>query len=149
MRLRPNVAAIVQNRDGLILIGERGDIPGAWQFPQGGVNDGESLEEALARELEEELALAPGRYAIGDSKGPYEYLFGEGKTKRGFAGQRQHYFRVLVEDEAAVDPETPEPEFVAVKWIRPESYRLDWLPAFKREVYRAVFRDFFGVDLAG
>jgi putative (di)nucleoside polyphosphate hydrolase len=61
-RFRPNVAAILQREDGRILVGERADVPGAWQFPQGGVNEGEGSLEALERELEEEIGVGRGRY---------------------------------------------------------------------------------------
>ena len=43
VRYRPNVAAIIVNGDGNLLICERSNVPGAWQFPQGGVDDGESM----------------------------------------------------------------------------------------------------------
>src|SRR5438067_8221410 len=56
-RYRLNVAAILQNREGKILVCERADATGAWQFPQGGVDEGETLEAALARELVEEIGL--------------------------------------------------------------------------------------------
>jgi len=38
-------------------------------------------------------------------------------------------------------------EFGAYRWIRPEEFDLDWLPEFKRDVYRQVMMDFFGVRL--
>jgi putative (di)nucleoside polyphosphate hydrolase len=38
-------------------------------------------------------------------------------------------------------------EFRAYRWIEPGEFDLDWLPAFKRIVYREVMRDFFGVEL--
>ena len=56
---RPNVAALIINKDGCLLVCERLLNPGAWQFPQGGVNEGESLEAAILREVEEEIGLKP------------------------------------------------------------------------------------------
>ena len=55
VKFRPNVAAILRRPDGRILIGERHDFPGSWQFPQGGIHGTETPEEALRRELAEEL----------------------------------------------------------------------------------------------
>jgi len=145
-RYRPCVAGILQDSRGRVLIGERIDTPGGWQFPQGGVDKGESREEALARELQEEISLKPGDYRVIENKGPYRYLLEKGHKKKGFDGQEQHYFRaVMAAPESAVDVKTEEPEFRATRWIRPEEFDLAWLPKFKREVYRAVLRDFFGV----
>ena len=56
---RPNVAAIIVSSDypekKEIFIAERTDLAGVWQFPQGGIDEGESSEEALFRELKEEI----------------------------------------------------------------------------------------------
>ena len=50
-RYRPNVAAILQRGDGCVLIGQRADYPESWQFPQGGIDAGESPEDAARREI--------------------------------------------------------------------------------------------------
>jgi len=148
LRYRPNVAAILQNAGGQILICERNDIPGAWQFPQGGIESGETLVQALEREMMEELSLAPGDYRIISKKGKYRYEIGEGKTKKGFHGQEQEYFLLqLLSPDKAINVETPEQEFKSCKWIEPEKFELNWLPAMKRDVYRRVMQDFFGVEI--
>ena len=46
---RPNVTAIVRDREGRILLCERSDYPGSWGFPQGGIQEGEELAEAMGR----------------------------------------------------------------------------------------------------
>jgi len=145
-RYRSNVAAIIQAADQKILIGERSDVPDAWQFPQGGVRKGESTLEALFRELREEVSLKPSHYRVLDSKGPYRYLFQDGRKKEGFDGQEQFYFLVrLTAPGSYVKVETDNPEFSRIRWIEPIDFRLQWLPEFKREVYRRVFLDFFGI----
>lgn len=148
IKYRPNVAAILQKKEGRILVAERWDVDGAWQFPQGGVDPGETHEEALERELKEELSLEPGDYRITGHKGPYRYLLGKGRTKKGFHGQEQQYFLLeLTAPESRIDVLTPHPEFSRFKWIEPARFNLDWLPPMKRPVYRDVLRDFFGVKL--
>ena len=58
-RYRPNVAAVVVSAkypfQCQLFIASRSDIEGAWQFPQGGIDEGETPREALYRELEEEI----------------------------------------------------------------------------------------------
>jgi putative (di)nucleoside polyphosphate hydrolase len=54
---RPNVAAILQRENGDIFVAERISVPGAWQFPQGGIDEGEDAETALFRELAEEIGI--------------------------------------------------------------------------------------------
>ena len=148
IKYRLNVAAILRNSAGKILICERIDSPGAWQFPQGGVDEGETLEQALAREIGEEISLAPAAYKILASKGPYFYLFGNGKAVKGFHGKEQHYFLAdFTGDPAGIDVNTPHPEFRDIRWVDPAEFKIAWLPRMKRDVYRKVFQDFFFVQI--
>jgi putative (di)nucleoside polyphosphate hydrolase len=148
LRYRSNVAAIIQTADQKILIGERSDVRGAWQFPQGGVKKSESTLEALFRELREEVSLKPSHYRVIDSKGPYRYLFQGGRKKEGFDGQEQFYFLVqLTAPNSYVQVETNVPEFSRIRWIEPVHFRVEWVPEFKQQVYRQVFLDFFGIQL--
>jgi putative (di)nucleoside polyphosphate hydrolase len=148
LKFRPNVAAILQNAREEILVCERIDVSGAWQFPQGGVDPGESPAQALVRELHEELSLEPEHYEILIDKGPYRYVLGGGRMKKGCHGQEQRYFLLkFLADESQINVATPHQEFRRTRWIRPSEFLLSWLPSMKREVYQAVFRDFFGVNL--
>jgi len=142
---RPNVAAIIRRSDNKILIGERSDRPGSWQFPQGGIKPKETPEEALERELLEEVSLPGKSYRIVERQGPYRYLFAQGRTKEGFDGQEQIYF--LVELLPGFEPrhETSDPEFRSLRWIVPSELDIELVPPFKQEVYREVLSIFFGV----
>lgn len=123
-------------------------MPGAWQFPQGGVDKGETLEEALARELVEEVCVRPKHYRVLDRKGPYRYLYDQGRLVKGFRGKDQHFFLAeFTGPKSAVDVKTKHPEFRAVRWILPQEFDIACLPPMKREMYRAVFADFFGVAI--
>jgi putative (di)nucleoside polyphosphate hydrolase len=143
---RPNVAAIIRRSDNKILVGERSDRPGSWQFPQGGIKTRETPEEALERELFEEVGLPGGSYRILERREQYRYLFDQGRTKEGYRGQEQTYF--LVELLPGFEPrhETSEPEFRALHWIDPAEFNITWVPPFKRDVYRQVLNLFFGVQ---
>lgn len=153
VRYRPNVAALMINSHGNLLICERFTIPGAWQFPQGGVDVGEQIEQALYREIKEEIGLSKDHYEVLQRRDGYRYLYppdvrSKKLQKHGNHGQEQTYFLCQLKPHA---PEinvhqTPQ-EFRAYRWIHPNEFDLDWLPAFKHEVYRAVMKDFFNIKL--
>lgn len=153
VRYRPNVAALVVNSEGSLLICERWTIPGAWQFPQGGVDAGESLEQALYREVREEVGLDAKDYEVIDRRDGYRYLYpatvrGKKLRKHGNHGQEQTYFLCQLKPDApTVNVNQKQREFRAYRWILPEEFELDWLPVFKRDVYREVMRDFFKIEL--
>jgi putative (di)nucleoside polyphosphate hydrolase len=141
---RPAVAAIIQDRSGRILICERADRPGAWQFPQGGIEAGETPEEALAREIFEEISLPRSAYGIAEVRGPYRYSFPAGITKKGFRGQAHYYFLLRLRgSKTLVNTTAANAEFRAARWIRPDEFDLSWLPPMKRRAYRRVLLDFF------
>lgn len=150
---RPNVAALFVDKEGLLLVCERWNVKGAWQFPQGGVDPGEELEEALFREVEEEIGMLPEHYKVIDRKGGYRYVYPKKVRwrklrKHGNHGQEQTYFLCRLKRSAPeIDVDQKPPEFRDHKWIRPEEFQIDWLPEFKHEVYRQVMKDFFSVKI--
>ena len=148
LKYRANVAGILRDSRGKILICERLDVRAGWQFPQGGVDPGETPEQALARELWEEISVPATDFRIVQNRGPYRYLFGEGRMKKGHHGKVQIYFLCeFLGSPNEIDVRTKHPEFRAYRWIHPVEFQLRWLPEMKREVYRAVFADFFGMEI--
>jgi len=148
---RPNVALLLVDARGRLLVCERANGDGAWQFPQGGVDEGESVEEALRREVREEIGLPPEAYEIERAKGGYRYVFPpevRKLKKKDYEGQEQTYFLCRMREGAPpIDIDQEPREFQDHQWIKPEKFRLKWLPKFKREVYRAVLREFFEVEI--
>ncbi len=145
---RPNVALILEDSAGQVLIGERRDAAGSWQFPQGGVHEGESLEEALHREVQEEVLLSPPCYRIRESKGPYRYQFPKGVEKFGSIGQEQYYFRAeFLKEKSLLKMEDPSEEFRVLRWIAPNEFKINWLHPMKRAVYTLIFQDFFNLTI--
>jgi putative (di)nucleoside polyphosphate hydrolase len=147
---RPNVAAILQRENGDIFVAERLNIKGAWQFPQGGIDPGEDAETALFRELEEEIGVKRELLEIIQRRDGYRYAFSKGRLKYGiYGGQEQTYFLCrFAGKDADFDLSATHREFASFKWIKPADFKMDWVPKFKRHVYRQVMLDFFGIEFA-
>ncbi|MEM7697590.1 MAG: NUDIX domain-containing protein [Verrucomicrobiota bacterium] len=146
---RPNVAAILRKpKSGRILIAERIDHPGNWQFPQGGIDAGEDFLHAMFREVEEEIGVEKRLLKVRRKRDGYRYVFPKGHLKKGkFCGQEQTYFLCdYLGKKKAIQLDRHTQEFRDYQWIRPEQFDLTWVPQFKRRVYAHVFRDFFGID---
>ena len=131
---RPNVGAILRREDGHILMCERLNQPGHWQFPQGGIKKGERLFDALWREIEEELGLSPATaYCRIIAVGPeVKYDFPPGTTSKiatKYAGQAQvlvllDYLGCDSDLQLAADDK---PEFRSFRWVtRAQALQLLW-----------------------
>ncbi|MDZ4286483.1 MAG: RNA pyrophosphohydrolase [Prosthecobacter sp.] len=147
---RPNVAAILQNQAGDIFMAERLNIKGAWQFPQGGIDDGEDAETAMFREVAEEIGVAREMMQIIKRRDGYRYSFPKGRLKYGiYGGQEQAYFLCqFLGQDSDVNLAATHQEFARWRWLKPHEFQMDWVPKFKRAVYRQVFLDFFQIDFA-
>lgn len=140
---RPNVAALITNGAGAFLAGERADIPGAWQVPQGGIEPLESEEAALRRELREELGLCE-LFILAKSPCCYDYEFppelsSRDITKR-YRGQRQRFFLVALPSPVLPDPADGDGEFRAFAWRSPAEL-LSTAAPFKRQALLAALTD--------
>ncbi len=149
---RPNVGAALFNRDGLVLVARRADMPnaegapGGWQLPQGGVDEGEDLRTAVLRELAEEIGTAKA-VVIGEHPEWLTYdlpahLIGRALGGR-FRGQKQRWFALRFTGEDAdirLDAD-PHPEFDAWRWAPLAELPTLAVP-FKREIYEVLARDF-------
>ena len=146
---RKNVALILERKSGKILICQRSDCENSWQFPQGGVDEGEESVEALHREVREEIGLSSKFYEIIEEREGYRYDFDKrhGKWKH-YLGQEQTYFRCRFSGKSKdIDLGSNKPEFTNYCWIYPEEFNLEWVADFKRQVYLEVFRDFFDLEI--
>jgi putative (di)nucleoside polyphosphate hydrolase len=149
---RPCVGLCLFNNNGKVFIGERLDSPGAWQMPQGGIDDGENIRAAAMRELKEEIGTdkaeivcihdVPLRYDIPvdvRARLPWGHLY---------AGQEQTWVALRF---TGVDT-----DIVLDAWDHPEFSRWQWIALadvpkmivpFKIETYEQVARIF--ADLSG
>ena len=145
---RPNVAALILNPKGCLLVCERKHNDGAWQFPQGGVDKGESHKDALKREVLEEVGIPSKAYKIVEVIEGYKYDYPSGKSaKKGYKGQKQTYYLCQLKKEVEVDLHYHSDEFQAYDWIKPKKFRREWVPKFKQGVYEQVMLDFFDVEI--
>jgi putative (di)nucleoside polyphosphate hydrolase len=143
---RANVGIILSHADGRVLWAKRIGQD-AWQFPQGGINRGETPEQALFRELEEELGLPPQHVEIlGVTSDWLRYRLPNRLIRRGrrplCIGQKQRWFllRLTGCESAVCFDRHDRPEFDGWRWV---DY---WHPmrevvSFKREVYRSALTE--------
>ena len=138
---RPNVGIVICNRKGQVLWAKRYG-QNSWQFPQGGINDNESAEQAMYRELYEEVGLQPKdvkvlyaskhwlRYKLPKRLLRYD-------SKPMCIGQKQRWFLLqLVGDEKNINMNTTKsPEFDGWRWVS-FWYPVRQVVSFKKDVYR-------------
>ena len=140
--LRIGVGAIVLNNENKVFVGKRKDNPiDKWQMPQGGVNEGEELIEAMKRELKEETGIKNIRI-LKEINGWSEYELPAnllGKIWRGkYRGQKQKWFIVrFIGKDDEINLNTGRPEFIEWQWIDVE--RLTGVIVdFKKKVYQEL-----------
>ncbi|MEI8394874.1 MAG: RNA pyrophosphohydrolase [Rhodospirillaceae bacterium] len=141
---RPCVGILLFNDRGLIFVARRIDTPGAWQMPQGGIDDDESPDEAALRELKEETGTENAKL-VAQTKEWLRYDLPEhliGKVWKGrWRGQTQKWFAArFTGADSDINIATEHPEFDAWKWAKPEQL-LSMIVPFKREVYRLLLAE--------
>ncbi len=144
---RSGVGIILVNANRQIFLGKRLGMD-AWQFPQGGVRQDETLEQTMYRELQEEIGLQQEDVKIiTQSK---EWLCYDlpkrlirRRTQPVCIGQKQKWFLLrLVNQEANINLlATDDPEFDSWAWVS-YWYPLRQIVSFKRKVYEEVMREF-------
>lgn len=146
---RPCAGVVLLNDRGLVFAGQRLDMPGAWQMPQGGIDKGETPREAALRELTEETGVAPDLVEVlAETPGWVTYDLPPdmvGRIWKGrYGGQRQKWLclRFLGRDQD-IRIDTEHPEFDRWQWMGADDLLASIVP-FKRAVYAEVldaFRD--------
>jgi putative (di)nucleoside polyphosphate hydrolase len=141
---RAGVVLVVQRVNKDVLVFERGDVPGAWQLPQGGIDVGETPAEAAWRELLEETGLGSDCVRLSweipewiTYEWPDSIRSGakQGDVRRG---QVQRWFIFDLVDEGACGPRPDNIEFVAWKWMSRRDVIREVVD-FRRDSYRRAF----------
>jgi len=143
---RANVGIILSNKEGKLLLAGRIGSKG-WQFPQGGMQKGESAEEAMYRELHEEVGLLKGDVEVLGATNdwlryrlPKKYV--RYHSKPLCIGQKQRWFilRLVGPDDSVRVDCSETPEFDRWRWVE------FWRPVndviyFKRRVYARALHE--------
>lgn len=143
---RPNVAMIIVSNDyplkKEIFLAHRNDMSDVWQFPQGGIDEGEEVHEALFRELEEEIGTGEVE-VVAEYPDWISYDFPPkiAENMKPFVGQKQKYFLVKLQKSAKINLDTEHPEFSDYKFVDVDE-ALGLSASFKKEVYRSVISYF-------
>ncbi len=143
---RPNVGIVLANAAGQVLWAKRVRMD-AWQFPQGGIAAGETSEQAMYRELHEELGLrAADVRVLGATQGWLRYRLPPRFLRRGklplCIGQKQKWFALRLtasEDRVRFDA-GEQPEFDQWRWVD-AGLPMREVVSFKRDVYRAALEE--------
>lgn len=139
------VGIILLNAEGYVYAFQRTDYPTQWQCPEGGMEEGETAEEAALRELQEEVGILPEaielvaktqefiRYEVPDAV----------KTRHQVLGQAKQFFvyRLLQEAVTFDFLQETHPEFQAVKLVRMQEL-IELVPFFKRNLYYQLQQEF-------
>ena len=143
---RPNVGIVLLNQQNQVFWGKRVRTH-SWQFPQGGIDRGENPEQAMFRELHEEVGLQPEQVrVVARTRNWLRYEVPDRfirRESRGFyKGQKQIWYllRLIGRDTDVSLRATDQPEFDAWRW---NDY---WVPLedvieFKRKVYEMALNE--------
>jgi putative (di)nucleoside polyphosphate hydrolase len=145
-RYRRGVGAVVFSPAGRVLVAERRDTPGAWQFPQGGIDGDEDARTAVLREVNEEIGTTEvavlaetDEWLRYDLPQPLQSRLWRGR----YLGQEQKWFalRFLGSDDSIRLDAHPPAEFVRWRW---QDLHLvpDAVVEFKRPLYRVLVERF-------
>ena len=142
----PNVGIILANSQGQVLWARRiGQT--SWQFPQGGINAGATPEQAMFREVEEEIGLTAADVEIvAVTRGWLRYRLPRRMIRQNSMpvciGQKQKWYLLKIKsaDDAININATNTPEFDGWRWVS-YWYPLGQVISFKREVYRKAMKE--------
>ena len=144
---RPNAGIVVFNSQKKVLLCQRNDLTNAWQFPQGGIEKGETPSAAALRELQEETSIINVQLIKTLTK-PARYTFSpeilQKMQAKGFTNSGQDMYWSLcyfygTDDE--INLQTSEPEFKNFRWCNIEE-AYETVVAFKKPAYTIMLEEF-------
>ena len=144
---RKCVGMMILNNKNEILVGKRLDHPsGHWQMPQGGIDENENPEEAVWREMQEEIGTN-NAIMIKKSKQWINYNIPKETLNtlpwgHKYVGQTQKWFSFRFNgDDSDINIGTENPEFSEWKWMDYDEISQNAVP-FKKNVYIKIQKEF-------
>ena len=140
---RANVGALLHDGQGLALLFRRrvnlrrGTTAPEWQFPQGGIESGETPDQTVRREIAEEAGIAGSLLTLEREAAEWVPIFHEAPNPRDELGQMQKWFLVRIPVGHVAVPD--QHEFVEARWV-PLTEVLAFVPWYRQASYRAVFQ---------
>jgi len=138
-KLRKNVLGVIFDHENNVLIVSRANDPLHWQFPQGGVNWGEPLEDAIIRELGEELNTK--KFTI-IAQCPEKHIYKWAKTliRDENIGQEQTIFLLRFNGNTS-EIKVDDRELGGFLWVPPEKVNV-FLQEYLKPVWNIVTNNF-------
>lgn len=144
---RRNAGIVVFNCQRQVLLCKRNDVAEAWQFPQGGIEEGESAQQAALRELKEEtsvISVTPVRTLDKPARYTFPPQIAAAMKKRGFKNIGQDMYWTLAffyGDDNEINLNTAEPEFADFCWTDLQA-AYDRVTEFKKSAYKIALEAF-------
>ena len=143
---RPNVAMIIVSneypRKKDVFIAQRNDLTDIWQFPQGGIDEGEEVKEALFREMKEEIGTDAAEIVAEYPEWiSYDFPPKIANKMKPYKGQTQKYFLLKLAKDVKINLQTKHPEFINYKFVDIEKV-VEYTAHFKQPVYEKVINYF-------
>ncbi|MGL9732690.1 MAG: RNA pyrophosphohydrolase [Wolbachia sp.] len=145
-KYRPCVGIMLLNKQGHVFVGKRFDSDFCWQMPQGGVDDDEEIEQAVLRELLEEVGTDKAEIVAKNKDWIYYNLpekFIPVYWNSKYSGQKQRWFLMKFDGENndININYTDHPEFKEWRWQNIDDLIANVI-SFKRKVYKTVIEEF-------
>jgi putative (di)nucleoside polyphosphate hydrolase len=145
-RYRVGVGIVLVNEQRQVFMAQRRDVEHpVWQMPQGGIEDGETPQQAVLRELREEIGTDNAEITIEAAHWIY-YDVPPKLAPRAWGGrwvgERQKWFLMAFKGkDSEIDLATENPSFREWRWTAPQTL-ISLAPPFRRQVYRSVIGQF-------
>lgn len=144
-KYRKAVGAILVDKNNSIYLFQRNDFPDTWQSVEGGIDGEETEENAIYREIYEEIGIHKDKLKfIKKCKDYYKYNYINNEIKYGYIGQKKLFFLFEflgnISDFSFKNENNPQ-EFIDVKLCNTKDV-IKLTPDFKKDLYTNVLKEF-------